>query len=130
MPLNFVRTAFLLLAMTLLFVAVGYAVGGAFGMVIAFAIALGMNLFSLYKSDTMVLRMHKAQLLDERTGGQLYQIARELAQRAELPMPKGYSNAAAERICDRAKPTELNRCGVHRPARTADGGGGGGRGGA
>lgn len=88
MPLNYARTAFLLGLMTLLFVTVGYVLGGTGGMVIAFIAAVGMNLFSLFKSDTLVLRMHGAKQVDAQTGGDLYKIVQELAERAELPMPK------------------------------------------
>jgi heat shock protein HtpX len=87
MPLNYTRTVLLLGALTLIFVSVGYALGGLVGMVLAFVFALAMNLFNLYKSDQMVLRMHKAQEVDASSGGQLYEIVRGLAQRAGLPMP-------------------------------------------
>jgi heat shock protein HtpX len=88
MPLNYTRTALLLGIMTLLFTIVGYVLGGRSGLVIAFVVALGMNLFSLYKSDKLVLRMHGAQIVDASAGGELYGIVQELARRAQLPMPK------------------------------------------
>ena len=88
MPLNYARTALLLGFMTLIFVSVGYVLGGKTGMVIAFVLALGMNLFSLFKSDTLVLRMHGAKQVDAQSGGDLYKIVQELVERAELPMPK------------------------------------------
>ena len=88
MPLNYTRTALLLGLMTLLFVTVGYVLGGKTGMSIAFVLALGMNLFSLFKSDTLVLRMHGAKQVDAQSGGDLYKIVQEMAKRAELPMPK------------------------------------------
>ena len=59
-------------------------------MVVAFVLALGMNLFSLWNSDKMVLRMYGAQEVDERTAPEYYGIVRELAQRAGLPMPRVY----------------------------------------
>jgi heat shock protein HtpX len=88
MPLNYTRTALLLGLMTLLFTTVGYVLGGTGGLAIAFVVALGMNIFSLFKSDQLVLRMHGAQQVDQQSGGDLYKIVQELAQRAELPMPK------------------------------------------
>ncbi len=88
MPLNYTRTALLLGVMTLLFTTVGYVLGGVGGLVIAFVVALAMNLFSLFKSDTLVLRMHGAQVVDSNTGGELYGIVAALAGRADLPMPK------------------------------------------
>ena len=57
MPMNYMKTAMLLAVLTTFFVALGGFVGGKSGMVIAFVIALGTNAFSLWKSDTMVLRM-------------------------------------------------------------------------
>lgn len=90
MPMNYAKTALLLAALTAIFVAVGAAVGGRSGLIFAFILALGMNLMSLWKSDTMVLKMFKAQEVDERTAPEFYGIVRELAQRAELPMPRVY----------------------------------------
>lgn len=88
MPMNYAKTAFLLAALTAIFVAMGAAVGGQQGMVIAFFVALAMNLFSLWNSDTMVLKMFQAQEVDERTAPEYYGIVRDLARRAELPMPR------------------------------------------
>jgi heat shock protein HtpX len=68
----------------------GGLVGGATGALVAFVIAAGMNLFSLWQSDRMVLSMYGAEEVDERTGGEYYAVVRELAQRAELPMPRVY----------------------------------------
>lgn len=90
MPMNFARTALLLAVLTAIFVAMGAAVGGQTGMLIAFAVALVMNLVSLWKSDTMVLRMFGAQEVDEATAPEYYGIVREMARRAELPMPRVY----------------------------------------
>jgi len=66
----------------------GAAVGGQQGMVIAFVVALGMNLFSLWNSDKMVLRMFGAQEVDERSAPEYYGLVRDLARRADLPMPR------------------------------------------
>ena len=88
--MNYVKTAMLLAVLTAIFVAMGALIGGQTGMVIAFVLALGMNFFSLWKSDKMVLRMYGAQEVDERSAPEYYGIVRELAQRAELPMPRVY----------------------------------------
>lgn len=88
--MNLVRTAMLLALMTALFMGVGYLIGGSGGMVIAFLIAAGMNLFSYWNADRMVLRMHHAVEVDERNAPEYYGIVRELAARAGLPMPKVY----------------------------------------
>jgi heat shock protein HtpX len=90
MPMNFAKTALLLAALTAIFVAMGAAVGGQTGMVIAFVVALAMNMLSLWKSDTMVLKMFGAQEVDERSAPAYYGIVREMARRAELPMPRVY----------------------------------------
>ena len=90
MPMNYAKTALLLAALTAIFVAMGAAVGGRSGLVTAFVIALVMNIVSLWKSDSMVLRMFKAQEADEKSAPELYAIVRTLAARAGLPMPRVY----------------------------------------
>ena len=90
MPMNFAKTALLLAALTAIFVAMGAAVGGQSGLVIAFVIALIMNAVSLWKSDTMVLRMFKAQEADEKSAPELVSLVCQLAERAGLPMPRVY----------------------------------------
>ncbi|WP_299869249.1 zinc metalloprotease HtpX [uncultured Hoeflea sp.] len=86
--MNLVRTAMLLALMTALFMGVGYLIGGAGGMMIAFVIAAAMNLFSYWNSDSMVLKMHNAVEVDAKTAPELYQMVADLAQNAELPMPR------------------------------------------
>ena len=86
--MNFFRTAMLLAGLTALFMAVGAVIGGQQGMLIALGIAVAMNLFSYWNSDKIVLRMHNAQEVDERTAPEYYGIVRELATRAQLPMPR------------------------------------------
>lgn len=88
--MNIMRTAMLLALMTALFMGVGYLIGGSGGMTIAFFIAAAMNLFSYWNADKMVLRMHRAVEVDERTAPEYYGIVRNLVQRAGLPMPKVY----------------------------------------
>ncbi|MFZ1102329.1 MAG: M48 family metalloprotease, partial [Hyphomicrobiaceae bacterium] len=90
MPSNFAKTGLLLAVLTGILVAMGGLVGGATGALIAFVVAAAMNLFSLWQSDKMVLRMYGAEEVDERTGGEYYAMVRDLAQRAELPMPRVY----------------------------------------
>lgn len=88
--MGFFRTALLLAFLTGLFMAIGYWMGGQTGMVIAFVIALGMNLFSYWNSDKMVLAMHDAREVDEQSAPELYGIVRQLAASAQLPMPRVY----------------------------------------
>ena len=90
MPMNFARTGLLLAVLTGILVAMGGVVGGTGGMVIAFVIAAGMNLFSYWRSDKMVLGMYGAEEVDERSGGEYYRIVAGLAVRAGLPMPRVY----------------------------------------
>ncbi len=87
---NLMKTAILMAAITALFMAIGSLLGGQQGMMIALVVALGMNFFSYWFSDKLVLRMYKAQQVDESSAPQFYRMVRDLAQRAQLPMPKVY----------------------------------------
>jgi heat shock protein HtpX len=88
--MNHARTAILLAGMTALFMGIGYLIGGATGMLMALVFAAGMNVFSWWNSDKMVLRMNGARQVDEATAPELYRMVRDLAQRAQMPMPKVY----------------------------------------
>ncbi|MBZ9792698.1 zinc metalloprotease HtpX [Rhizobium sp. 3T7] len=88
--MNLVRTAMLLAFMTALFMAVGFLIGGRGGMMIAFVIAAGMNFFSYWNSDRMVLSAYHAQEIDERNAPEFFAIIRDLSRNAGLPMPKVY----------------------------------------
>lgn len=88
--MNTLRTGFLLAVLTSLFVGIGFLIGGAGGMVIAFAVALAMNAFAYWNADKIVLRMYGAREVDAASGGWLYAVVRELAARADMPMPKVY----------------------------------------
>ena len=85
---NYLKTAVLMAGIVALFMAIGAMIGGQQGMMIAFVIALGMNFFSYWFSDKMVLKMYNAQQVDETTAPQFYNMVRELAQKAGLPMPR------------------------------------------
>jgi heat shock protein HtpX len=87
---NLMKTAILMAAITALFMAIGSVLGGQQGMMLALIVALGMNFFSYWFSDKMVLKMYNAQEVDESSAPQFYRMARELAQRAQLPMPRVY----------------------------------------
>ena len=87
---NLMKTAILMAAITALFMAIGSVLGGAQGMMVALVIALGMNFFSYWFSDKLVLKMYNAKEVDETSAPQFYRMVRELAQRAQLPMPKVY----------------------------------------
>lgn len=90
MPMNYAKTALLLAALTAIFLAMGAVVGGRAGLMMAFVFALVMNVVSLWKSDTLVLKMFRAQEVDEASAPQLVELVRGLAGRAELPMPRVY----------------------------------------
>ena len=96
MPSNFAKTGLLLAVLTGIFVGTGWLVGGQGGMVIAFVMALAMNIFSLWQSHRIVLRMFNAQEVDAETAPDYYGIVAELARRAELPMPKVYIMASPQ----------------------------------
>jgi len=67
---NWVKTAMLMAAITALFVVIGGMIGGSKGMMLALLVALGMNFFSYWFSDKMVLRMYNAQEVDESSAPQ------------------------------------------------------------
>ncbi len=90
MPMNYTKTATLLFVLTGIFVLMGAAVGGRSGMVIAFVMALVMNVISLWKSDQVVLRMFGAQEVDSNSAPELVELVHALARRAELPPPRVY----------------------------------------
>ncbi|MDQ6679337.1 MAG: zinc metalloprotease HtpX [Pseudomonadota bacterium] len=87
---NLLKTAVLMAAITALFMAIGSLLGGQQGMMLALVVALGMNFFSYWFSDKLVLKMYNAQEVDESSAPQFYRTIRELSQRAGLPMPRVY----------------------------------------
>ena len=88
--MNRIKTTFLLTCLTLLLVAMGSAIGGRSGMIIAFVIAGGMNFFSYWYSDKIVLKMYKAREVSETESPAFYGMVKRLSQRANMPMPKVY----------------------------------------
>ena len=87
---NMLKTAVLMAAITALFMAIGGVIGGRSGMMLALVVALGMNFFSYWFSDQMVLKMYNAREVDAQTAPRFYAMVQELAQRANLPMPRVY----------------------------------------
>src|SRR5262249_19446950 len=87
---NFFKTAVLLAALTCLVVLIGGAIAGQQGMLIAFVFAAGMNFFSYWFSDKIVLSMYGAQPVDEAAAPDLWRVVRRLATRASIPMPRVY----------------------------------------
>lgn len=88
--MNTLRTFALLAALTAIFLFAGFLVAGEIGLIIAFVLALGLNMFSYWNSDKIVLRMYKAREVDRSSAPEFYGICAQLAENAGLPMPKVY----------------------------------------
>ena len=86
--MNTLRTAVLMVALTALFLAVGGAIGGAQGMMIALAFACATNLFAYWNSDKVLLSMYGARPVDAQSAPDLYRLVGQLAAKAGLPMPR------------------------------------------
>ncbi|WP_211051181.1 M48 family metalloprotease [Parasphingorhabdus halotolerans] len=95
--MNMMKTTMLLAALTALFMVMGFSLGGPRGAILAFMVAAGMNLFTYWNADKIVLKMHNAVEVDASSHPEFYGMVQRLAQRAGLPMPKVY-------IVDQAQP--------------------------
>jgi len=87
---NVFKTALLLAVLTALFLFIGQAVGGEQGMIMAFGIAVVMNVGAYWFSDKIVLRMYGAREVSEAEAPSLHGIVRRLSIAAGIPMPKVY----------------------------------------
>jgi heat shock protein HtpX len=87
---NWIKTAMLMAAIMALFGIVGGMIGGQSGMLLALMFGGAMNVFSYWFSDRLVLKMYNAQEVDEASAPQFCTMVRELAQQANLPMPRVY----------------------------------------
>lgn len=83
-----IKTALLLAAMTGLILVMGQALGGKAGLMIAFVMALVMNVGSYWFSSSIVLAMYRAKELSPTDAPHLHRIVEELARKAEIPKPK------------------------------------------
>jgi heat shock protein HtpX len=88
--MGYLKTTILMAGMTALFMGLGAMIGGGSGMMIALVIAVGMNVFSWWNSDKMVLRYYKARQVDQSTAPDLYNMVLQMAENANMPMPKVY----------------------------------------
>ena len=88
--MNTLKTTMLMALLMALMVALGGVFGGHTGMTIMLIIAVGMNFFSYWFSDSMVLRMYNAQEIDRSSAPELYGLVEKLAGNAGLPMPRVY----------------------------------------
>lgn len=88
--MNFMRTGILMAALTALFLAIGFLLGGNVGMVLALGFALATNVYAYWNSDKLALSSQDAVEVDESTAPELVSLVRDLAARANLPMPRVY----------------------------------------
>jgi heat shock protein HtpX len=88
--MNTLRTTILLAVLTALLIWIGDMLGGRQGAIIALVLAGGMNFFSYWFSDKIVIKMYGGQEVTAQDDPELYGLVQDLAQRAGLPMPKVY----------------------------------------
>lgn len=94
---NWLKTTVLMAGIVALFGAIGAMLGGGNGMLLALAMAGAINIYAYWFSDKVVLKMYNAQEVDAQSAPEFYEMIRELAHNAQLPMPKVY-------IIDEAQP--------------------------
>lgn len=87
---SMIKTGLLMAALTAVFMVAGQALGGSNGMILALMMALGMNFFAYWFSDSMALKMSGAQEVSETEAPALHQMVATLAARAKLPKPRVY----------------------------------------
>ena len=88
--MNIIKTTLLMALLTGILVAVGGFVGGESGAVIMLIISLGMNFFSYWFSDSIVLKAYDAREITSTEAPELYAMVEKLVQKAAMPMPKVY----------------------------------------
>lgn len=88
--MNSIKTAFLMILLTVILILAGNVLGGRQGLYIAFIMAMVMNIGSYWLSDKLVLKMYKAQEVTRAEAPALYDIVESLTEKAGLPMPKVY----------------------------------------
>lgn len=88
--MNSVKTGVLMAGLAGVLMLLGGYVAGDQGVIMAFIIAMGINFFSYWFSDKIVLGMYRAQEVSESDAPDLYHLVRQLAEQADLPMPKVY----------------------------------------
>ncbi len=86
--MNTLKTTILMALLTGLLIVAGGSIGGRNGAMIMLVFSLGMNFFSYWYSDKMVLAAYHAQEISRSQAPELYGLVEKLAQKAELPMPK------------------------------------------
>lgn len=87
---NYLKTALLLGLLSGLMIFIGFLLGGTFGLIIGLTIAIGINFFSYWYSDKIVLKMYKAKEVDKSKMPEIYEIVSDISKKAKIPMPKVY----------------------------------------
>jgi heat shock protein HtpX len=87
---NTLKTGVLLVLLAALLMAIGAAVGGQSGLIVALLLALATNVISYWYADKIVLSMYGARPVSETEAPDLYRSVRRLAQQARIPMPRLY----------------------------------------
>lgn len=88
--MNHVKTALLLVILSVILIWVGGLIGGPTGALFAFFIALAINGISFWFSDRIVLAMYRAKELPRDRFPGIYGTVEELSQRAGIPCPRVY----------------------------------------
>ena len=88
--MNLIKTGMLLAALTALFLTAGYLLAGIGGALIALVIAVGMNAYAYWNSDSLALKMHGARPVTHSSAPELMRMVEDLSKQAELPMPAVY----------------------------------------
>jgi heat shock protein HtpX len=103
---NWLKTSILMAGIMALFGAIGASLGGANGMLLALLVGGGMNVFSYWFSDKMVLKMYNAQEVDEVGSRLIYNMVQGAAARAQPADAARLSDRRGrpKRFCHRAQP--------------------------
>src|SRR4030067_420811 len=88
--MNAIKTVFLLVLLSGLFLVLGYAVGGQVGLIVALVFSVGMNFFSYWFSDKLALKMTGAKEVTPDQEPHLHRIVDEVSAMAGMPKPKVY----------------------------------------
>jgi heat shock protein HtpX len=92
--MGLLRTILLLGALSLVLLAAGYLVGGVPGVLVALIVAAGINVYSWWHSDKLVLRVQGAHPIDQTIHVPMLRRfvddVNDLAARADLPPPRIY----------------------------------------
>jgi len=88
--MNNLKTLFLMVLLSGIFLAIGWLVGGQTGLIVAFVFALGMNFFSYWFSDKLALKMSGSREVTPDQEPHLHRIVEEVSAMAGIPKPKVY----------------------------------------